>query len=525
MNNVVVPQETKIDPILYKDYLEYKMEESRKNSMNKDDALSGCETISTSKSSIENEDENEKNENNENNNKKETLGSLLFDWISDTSSHGIPKIINKKLYMIKFMWSLFVIISWAACFYFIINTFVQFFKWDVNVSTIREEERPAQFPAIDICNLNPYDGSKVTLEPVNDEYVLIDDSLSLLDSAKNFKLKADAYIRNKSNEFEDKASKGLLNITSIGYMLKDMLVSCRFQEQPCTVDDFTQYHNFYYGNCYRFNGGLNALNQRVAIRKTTMPGWRYGLQIELFTGIVGVLSYNNGFRILIHNQSDIAVFPEEDGINIAPGFLTNVAIERTYTEKLSYPYNDCIDNLHEAKYDYLIRKSATLKTMKNVFNYRIYDPNLCIKMCLQKYITDSCGCSAYDLPVYSKTQTGCSTNDQQSCATQAQTQFFNSPAVIRCQNDCPNKCTYFKYQSQTSVSKYPTNWYINNLRTSIILDDYNQYVSLVNLYYNDMSYTKIVESPLITVEMLFGNFGGQLVIMFLNNYFLIFFIL
>jgi hypothetical protein len=505
MSNVIVPQDTKIDPILYKDYLEYKMEESRKNSMNKENELSiDDETISKS---------NDDNIviTNETNTKKETLGSILFNWISDTSSHGIPKIINKELYMIKFMWSVFVIISWAACFYFIINTFVQFFKWDVNVSATREEERPAQFPAIDICNLNPYDGNKVTLEPVNEEYVLVD-GLSLLDSAKNFKIKADAYIKKKSNEFEDNASKGLLNITWIGYQLKDMLVSCRFQEQPCTVDDFTQYHNYYYGNCYRFNGGLNALNQKVSIRKTTMPGWRYGLQIELFTGIGGVLSYNNGFRILIHNQTDIAVFPEEDGINIAPGFLTNVAIERTLTEKLSYPYNDCLDNLFESKYNYLILKSNTLKTMKNSFNYRNYDSNLCIKMCLQKYIIDSCGCSAYDLPNYFKNQQqGCSSNTQQSCASQAQTQFFNSPAVIRCQNDCPNKCTFFKYQSQISVSKYPTNWYISNLRTSIILDDYNQYVSLINLYYNEMSYTKVVESPLITVEMLFGNFGGQLV--------------
>ncbi len=363
--------------------------------------------------------------------------------------------------------------------------------------------------------MNPYDENEINSNQitksslndlVNSDYLFVDDTSSIPQTVKNFKLKADAYIRNRSNYFEYLASQNKLDIRSIGFNLSNMMISCKFQEQLCTEDDFTQYHNYYYGNCYRFNSGKNA-----PIKKSTTPGWRYGLQIELYTSLRGTVSYTNGFRILVHNQSDLYVFPEEDGINLSPGFLSNVAIEKTHLGRLPSPFNDCLDNLHENKYNYLIAKSSTMKLMKNTLKIEIYDQNLCIKLCLQTYINQKCNCSDFSLISYSASLSGCYLDDQVDCSSKAQIEFFNSHGITNCQSDCPSKCNIYKYNTKISTSKYPTSWFIKNLFTSIILDDYTQNVAMINLYYNDMITTQIAQTPHMTTEMLCGNVGGQLV--------------
>ena len=53
--------------------------------------------------------------------------------------------------------------------------------------------------------------------------------------------------------------------------------------------------------------------------------------------------YKSGFRVIVHNQSVIP-FPDEDGIDVAVGLQTNVAISRTFYNRLPDPYSKCIDS-------------------------------------------------------------------------------------------------------------------------------------------------------------------------------------
>ncbi len=121
--------------------------------------------------------------------------------------------------------------------------------------------------------------------------------------AQILKLRAEAELKNYLVSLENRANNDKkFNLNSYGYLLGDMLLSCKFRGRFCTENDFSLYHNYNYGNCYRFNGGMNKSNHVIPIRKTTKPGWRFGLQLELFTGVNGVLSPTKGFRILIHNR-------------------------------------------------------------------------------------------------------------------------------------------------------------------------------------------------------------------------------
>ena len=67
-----------------------------------------------------------------------------------------------------------------------------------------------------------------------------------------------------------------------------------------------------------------------------IEGCKFALKkMELYTGSNGILSQTKGFRILIHNSSDPYTFPEEFGIDVSPGSLTNVEISRTYVKRLA----------------------------------------------------------------------------------------------------------------------------------------------------------------------------------------------
>jgi hypothetical protein len=326
-------------------------------------------------------------------------------------------------------------------------------------------------------------------------------------------LKSDALIKSYLIALENREANGQINLTNYGYQLKDLLLGCKFRGVYCTANDFSMYHNYNYGNCFRFNGGKNALNQNVTLKKTIKAGWRYGLQLELFTGFNDVYSAARGFRILIHNHTDEYTFPDEDGINVEPGKLTNIAIKKTYVERLDSPFNDCLDDLTQSKYNYLIRKSHILDIMKNRFNYKIYNQNLCMKICLQKYIYEKCGCIDLSLPAYFSNQRGlgCNTRMELICASNTETDFFNSNEVAKCEVQCPNKCKFFLYNTKVSMSNYPSDWFVQKNPNSQINETlYKTRVSNIYLFYNQMIYKHIYQTEAITAEILFANFGGQL---------------
>ncbi len=190
--------------------------------------------------------------------------------------------------------------------------------------------------------------------------------------------------------------------------------------------------------------------------------------------------------------------------------MSNVAIDKTIVEKLSSPYNDCMDNFEDPNYDYLIQKSKVLQAMKYEFKYKVYDQNLCLKIFLQRYIFFYCNCTDFTLPRHNAYQknSGCNTLMDVVCATAAEAEFFNSDVVSRFREVCPDKCSFTKYDTRVSTSRYPTAWHRKTLNISLSMEDYRKHVALVNIYYNDMMYTRIKQNPSVTREALFGNLGG-----------------
>jgi hypothetical protein len=65
-------------------------------------------------------------------------------------------------------------------------------------------------------------------------------------------------------------------LEGLHFNIDEMLVSCRYNELPCSKKDFKLVVNEMYGNCYVFNSNMNILSSKY--------GSKYGLMLELFIG-------------------------------------------------------------------------------------------------------------------------------------------------------------------------------------------------------------------------------------------------
>jgi hypothetical protein len=146
------------------------------------------------------------------------------------------------------------------------------------------------------------------------------------------------------------------------YPISDVILSCHFNTFICDLSDFEWYYDSYYGNCYTFNRILGKQNKPV--KTISKNGNRNGLIMEVYIGQpeqAPSMITQSGVHLTIHNNSVVPSLHE--GIDISPGFHSNIDISRIYNRKLGYPFNECI--MQDSNYDsYLFRNT--------VRNNRIY---------------------------------------------------------------------------------------------------------------------------------------------------------
>lgn len=88
-----------------------------------------------------------------------TLKEQTKQWASRSSFHGIPNISHNSSKIIRFVWVIFLLASGSYCFYGIIKSFQDYFRFEVNTLIRNERVNSLQFPTVTFCNKNP-------LEPI-----------------------------------------------------------------------------------------------------------------------------------------------------------------------------------------------------------------------------------------------------------------------------------------------------------------------------------------------------------------------
>jgi len=254
--------------------------------------------------------------------KKTNIKSGIFKhFVLKTTIHGFKNIKDAEYLFAKVLWIFCFIISASLCFYSIIAAIVGYLNFDV-VTKIRSiNEKQSTFPTVSICNQNIFT-SKFAYNYLRN-YSIFENSTLLfenLDKAKKtekskFFYRALAYFIKNEESFKDRML--------LSYDFKDILISCKFNNQDCDESDFEWFYHFIYGNCFKFN--------KNGTKITRITGKSTGLSIEFYVGIYEKLNYmtkSNGGIVIISNKSEFSEL--DDGISLTPGFETNIIAKRTF---------------------------------------------------------------------------------------------------------------------------------------------------------------------------------------------------
>ena len=452
---------------------------------------------------------------------KKKLKKLSLEWISTSTSHGLPNIFRTKRLYLKFFWFICFLAATTICAFIIIASINSYLKWSVTVNTNVVTEIPLYFPAVTICNLNPFYKPRA-LKFFKDTILAYNLNFSLVLNELQKGQTAIGLTETLLDIFKSEAATNPdFNSTyrqQLGFNLDDMLISCSYGANICTANDFILLQNYDYGNCYTFNSGANS-----KVKTISSAGAMYGLQIELFSGDPNdeLFIYKRGFYVVVHNQSNTPIMDSE-GVYAGIGMETNIGIDRTFYFKQSHPYSDCIIDPASN----LSSNSSIYQAMMNVLHEKAYRQKYCIKLCYQKAVIDRCSC--YDprypniFPRYQrKIIQSCRSSLNIDCLTDVQTEFDEIGVTSKCQQECPIECLVINNKAQVHVTTYPTNYYLNflKLQTNLtrkysnkttLIEDIQNSVAKINIFYNEISYTALVETPTVTLNTLIGNIGGQL---------------
>ena len=435
------------------------------------------------------------------------IKSVFLEWSQSVTYHCFPKIFKEKTrFLMRFIWTLiFLTFSGLTC-YILINNVISYYQFNV-VSTIQVvSEKESVFPAVTICNSNPYTtkfAENLTFDLALKNLGIKLDQVPFDFFRNNFNL-----ISYYMNSYVNDPSYGESNRKLLGIDFAKTISTCSFQFFECNMtNDFQWVFHPLYGNCIQFN-----MNKSL-IKKTVISSKIFGLQLQ----IGPVKNDNNypvtlstGLKIFISNQS-FTPNSVDNLISIEPGKSTDIAVDRTFTSNTPKPYSDCTDltNGYDSElYKFLIKSNKT---------YRQSD---CIELCYQRHIQIKCNCySTYSQPIYETLS--CLNSTQIQCLINSYLKFD----IDSCQSDCPLECEFVTYSFQVSSVTYPSLEFYNvfnkdskakedfSTKFGINLSSYESFRELfykINIYYSSLKYTYISESPQMTVYNLLSSLGGSL---------------
>ena len=443
------------------------------------------------------------------------LKSLFIEWSSSSTSHGIPNIFKTSQLYLKIVWIICFLASSGYCFSLIISYITTFLEYGVTVSTIKVIETPINFPAVTICNLNPFYANRSSwfIQEVLNNSNLIDTNSLLSNGAS-----AMSVVKIILEKLKIEASSNptyTSNRVSLGFYIEDMLVSCSYSDSNCSTSDFSFFQSYDYGNCYTFNGNSSS------IKTTSSAGPGNSFEIELFSGDPNneLLIYNRGFYVVVHNQS-YSPLMDNEGVYVSIGRETNIGIDRSLYSRQKSPYSNCIVDPTSNKSS----SSDLYQLILNEMGEKLYRQVFCYKLCYQVSVVNNCFCydAAYpNTNITNSSVRGCHTETDLTCLASIKSSFQQDDIRYHCDNYCPIECLSVSFSTSVHTASYPTDAYLNlllrqssfislfpassNLTTAIPAS-----VAKINVFYNDISYTALIESPTLTPDTLLGNIGGAL---------------
>jgi hypothetical protein len=193
------------------------------------------------------------------------LKNLVVETLSNTACHGASNFIRSKSIFFKLMWLLAIISSLSACSFILIQTFIDYFQFDV-VTKIRViQENEPDFPMITFCEQEIF-STEYAWNYTKHILNKTDDQLSKMET----KYLSTAIIQ----AIYDKE-----NLTRFGFNFE--IIVCGFNLIKCDINDFVWFFHPTLGFCFSFNSGRNQRNQSVPVKTIKTSGWYSGFSLML----------------------------------------------------------------------------------------------------------------------------------------------------------------------------------------------------------------------------------------------------
>uniref|UniRef100_A0A8C5TC06 Epithelial sodium channel subunit beta n=1 Tax=Malurus cyaneus samueli TaxID=2593467 RepID=A0A8C5TC06_9PASS len=477
-----------------------------------------------------------------------TYKELLVWYCDNTNTHG-PKRIIKEGPKKKLIWFFLTLLFASLVFWqwgILINTYLSY-----NVtSSLSIGFKTMKFPAVTICNANPFKYSEVkhllkeldrlieaalerilqptpgnssenTSAPLNLELwnqiplVLIDehdkDNPVILDIFETNQTAGgnetcshqgsdNCTYRNFTSAAQAVTEWYILQSTSIlskvplherirmGYQAEDMILACLYGAEPCNYKNFTQIYHPDHGNCYIFNWGMDeeALN-------SSNPGAEFGLKLILDISqqdYIPYLSSAAGARLMLHQQKSFP-FLKDQGIYAMAGTETSIGVLVDELERMGYPYSDCTMN----------GSDVPVKNLYSQYNTS-YSIQACLRSCFQNHMAEICGCGHYMFPLPEGVNY-CNNEDNPGWAYCYSSLRSSIKQRQICIDSCKETCNDTQYKMTISMADWPS----EASELGFVL--YRNGIIKLNIYFQEYNYRTISESAATTIVWLLSSLGGQ----------------
>ena len=200
--------------------------------------------------------------------------SIIKDFSLNTSTHGIPGIARSQTIPNCLFWSIASIIFLGVMLYFIVSAILTYLTYPTQTSMNVVQRWPLPFPAVTICNYFPLRHDKFIGPFLNYTNEM---NWTNTTETSSFSPEQALYI---DPFILDMVVRGF-DYKPLLFSLDAMLISCTYNNMPCTAANFTSFTSRTYGACYTFNAKSKNL-PKGGIRYNDENGDSGKLQVELY---------------------------------------------------------------------------------------------------------------------------------------------------------------------------------------------------------------------------------------------------
>jgi len=200
--------------------------------------------------------------------------SIIREYALNASTHGLLGIARSQTKRNCIFWTISFLIFTGIMIYFVTESIKNFFEYSTTTSVSIVVERTQTFPAVTICNYQPVRYDLVIGPFLN--YTNSTDLINTTDSSTFTPQQAVALIW----YLEQQLNAG--NPTDEYYFSLDiMLMSCSYNDQTCTANDFSSFLSSDHGRCYTFNAKKQN-STGSDLRSTNENGGTGTLELRLY---------------------------------------------------------------------------------------------------------------------------------------------------------------------------------------------------------------------------------------------------